>query len=111
MSQKEVAIVGRNNTKAAVTGQEELLIRINSVNANDTSIIRTHNILRETLAGTIVNPYSFSIANVGSATGTVETMNLNPGEIINFDAGALNNKFGTITYDPTGTEFLITWVS
>jgi hypothetical protein len=26
MSQKEVAIVGRNNTKAAVTGQEELLV-------------------------------------------------------------------------------------
>ena len=31
MSQREVAIVGRNNTKAAVTGQEELLVKINSI--------------------------------------------------------------------------------
>ncbi len=34
MSQREVAIVGRNNTKAAVTGQEELLVKINSTNPN-----------------------------------------------------------------------------
>ncbi len=111
MSQREVAIVGRNNTKAAGTGQEELLVKINSVNSNDTSTTRTHNILRDTLAGTIVEPYSFSIANVGAVAGTVEGMYLNPGEIINFDAGSLNNKFSTVTYDPTGSEFLITWVS
>ena len=32
MSQKQVAIVGHNNTRAAVTGQEELLVKINSSN-------------------------------------------------------------------------------
>lgn len=34
MSQKEVAIVGNNNTKAAITGANELLIRINSLAAS-----------------------------------------------------------------------------
>lgn len=72
---------------------------------------RTHNIRRTSIAGTIVRPYSFSIANVGIANGTVEGETLAPGETINFDAGVLNNKFGTINYDPTGTKFLITWVS
>jgi hypothetical protein len=30
MPQLETAIVGRNNTKAAVTGQNELLVKVNS---------------------------------------------------------------------------------
>jgi hypothetical protein len=30
MPQKEVAIVGHNNTKAAVTGQQELLVKVNN---------------------------------------------------------------------------------
>jgi hypothetical protein len=73
---------------------------------------RTHNIRRTSVAGTIVRPFSFSIANVGSANGTVEGATLAPGETINFDAGVLNNKFGIINYDPTtgGTDFLITYV-
>lgn len=33
MPQKEVAIVGHNNTKAAVTGQQELLVKVNSTSA------------------------------------------------------------------------------
>lgn len=72
---------------------------------------RTHNIKRTSIAGTIVKPYSFSIANVGTTDGTVEGETLAPGETINFDAGVLNNKFGTINYDPAGAKFLITWVS
>ncbi len=74
------------------------------------SATRTHNIRRTSVAGTIVRPYSFSIANVGTANGTVEGATLAPGETINFDAGVLNNNFGNVSYDPTGTEFLITWV-
>lgn len=73
--------------------------------------IKTHNIKRDTLPGTIVKPFSFSIANVGSAPGEVEGIVLAPGEIVNYDAGALNNQFDTVTYDATGTTFLITWVS
>jgi len=74
------------------------------------SATRTHNIRRTSVAGTIVRPYSFSIANVGTANGTVEGATLAPGETINFDAGVLNNNFGNVNYDPTGTEFLITYV-
>ena len=72
---------------------------------------RTHNVRRDTLPGIIVRPYSFSIANVGSAPGEVEGVVLAPGEIVNYDAGALNNQFGEVAYDATGTTFLITWVS
>jgi hypothetical protein len=74
------------------------------------SATRTHNIRRTSVAGTIVRPYSFSIANVGTANGTVEGATLAPGETINFDSGVLNNNFGNVNYDPTGTEFLITYV-
>jgi hypothetical protein len=76
-----------------------------------TNQTRTHNIAREISSGTIVRPFSFSIANVGSGSGTVEGKTLAPGEIINYDAGVLNNTFDTVTYDATGTTFLITWVS
>lgn len=116
--------MGRDNTQAAVTGQEELLVRIGSLNTQDTTISsilgylaalesqeRAPNVRRDTLPGNISKPYSFSIANVGTANGTVEGAILKPGEIVNFDAGALNNAFGSATYDATGTEFLITWIS
>lgn len=73
--------------------------------------VRTPNILRVDTAGSIPKSYSFSIANVGNATGTVSGTNLLPGEVINFDAGVLNNGFGTVNYDATGTTFLITYVS
>jgi hypothetical protein len=72
---------------------------------------RTHNILRVSAPGTIVRPYSFSIANVGSANGTLEGKIIAPGEVVNYDAGVLNNSFELVTYDATDTTFLITWVS
>jgi hypothetical protein len=98
---------------------EEILTLLTQIESDTTKIsnflgpaTRTHNIRRTSAAGTIVKPYSFSIANVGTANGTVEGATLAPGETINFDAGVLNNDFGTINYDPTtgGTEFLITYV-
>jgi len=39
MPQLETAIVGKNNTKAGVTGQNELLVRVNSTVNQDTVII------------------------------------------------------------------------
>jgi len=33
------------------------------------------------------------------------------GTTINYDAGALNNTLNGISYDATGTAFLITWIS
>jgi hypothetical protein len=77
---------------------------------NTTPASRTANIRRYVGAGSITRPYSFSIANVGAANGTVLTHTLKPNEIINYDAGALNNEFQVITFDATGTEFLVTWV-
>ena len=37
MSQREVAIVGKNNTRALVTGQEELLVKVNTIGPVDLS--------------------------------------------------------------------------
>ena len=76
-----------------------------------TAKVRTHNIQRVSAPGTIIKPYSFSIANVGSANGTLEGEIIAPGEVVNYDAGVLNNQFDLVTYDATDTTFLSTWVS
>jgi hypothetical protein len=95
----------------SLKGLQQIVDALASLNTGILSQTRTHNIRRDTLPGTIVRPFSFSIANVGSANGEVEGVVLAPGEIVNYDAGALNNSFDTVTYDATGTTFLITWVS
>ena len=56
------------------------------------------------------NVYSFSIANVGSAAGTVEGVSLPAGSTINYDAGVLNNVLDGVDYNATGTTFLITYI-
>jgi len=137
MPQLEVAIVGRNNTKAAVTGQNELLVKINSVDpgsglateatllnvdsniadksGNTTAQLRIPYFTRVTDAGhlsSIVSDiYSVSVANVGTANGTVLGTILKPSEILNFDAGSLNHYFNSFAYDATGTEFMISYIS
>lgn len=72
---------------------------------------RNASIRRYTNSSTISNAYSISIANVGAANGTVNGQNLAPGEIVTWDAGVLNNTLNTVSFDATGTEFLITWIS
>jgi len=52
--------------------------------------------------------YSLSIANTGAADGLVNGASIPAGTILNFDAGVLNHKLGSITYDTTNTTFLIT---
>jgi hypothetical protein len=56
--------------------------------------------------------YSISVANVGTATGTVNGTDLKTGEIINLEAGSPNNVFAAnyVALNATGTEFLITTV-
>lgn len=95
----------------SLQGLQQIVDALASVNTGILSQTRTHNIRRDILPGIIVRPYSFSIANVGTGNGTVEGVSLAPGEIVNYDAGALNNQFGEVAYDATGTTFLITWVS
>lgn len=65
---------------------------------------------RTSTSGTIPKPYSFSVANVGSANGTVMGVTLAPGEVVNYDAGVLNNQFDSVAYNATNTTFLITYV-
>jgi hypothetical protein len=73
---------------------------------------RVPNIVRTTNApGTIPKCYSFSIANVGLADGTYKGITIAPGEVVNFDAGVLNNGFAATIYDATGTTFLITYIT
>jgi hypothetical protein len=127
MSQREIAITGKNNTKAAVTGQEELLVRVNSVSSttglateatlqaietNTTGVARTPGFLRATGSdGTIAaGTFSMSFASVGTANAIVGGIILKPGETINFDAGALNNTLGPVAYNTTtnaGAELII----
>jgi hypothetical protein len=77
--------------------------------SNTTSIVITPSIIRATGAGTIAaGAYSFSVANVGSLSGVLLGVTIKPGEVINFDAGSLNNTYGAVSYDGTGTELLIT---
>jgi hypothetical protein len=128
MPQLEVAIVGRNNTKAAVTGQNELLVKINSVDpgldlATEATLkqvkLNTDPQQRKAYVERVSTPwtstediFSFSVANVGTGNGTVQTATIKPGEIVNFDASSLNNFFpiGSVVADGTGTELLITWI-
>lgn len=82
--------------------------------SNIESKTRTPNAIRVTGSGTIPGtPHSVSIANVGAANGAALGVALNKGETITFDAGDVNNTLAasSITYDATGTEFLIIYIS
>jgi hypothetical protein len=70
---------------------------------------RTPVILSDTGAGGISVTYGFSIANVGAASGTVNGVTIPAGTTVNF-APDKNNSLSGITYDATGTTFLITWI-
>jgi hypothetical protein len=57
--------------------------------------------------------FSFSVANVGTGNGTVLGTTIKPGEIVNYDASAMNNYFAenSITASGAGTELLISWIT
>jgi hypothetical protein len=85
---------------------------LNLVNGSSNGAARTTNIVRPSTGGTIsTGTYSVSIANAGSSNGTVKGVTLKPGEVINLDAGAINNTLDAINYDATGTEFLIAYTN
>lgn len=123
MSQREVAIVGSNNTKAKVTGQEELLVKVNSINnsvvANIIGAVRSAYSRRESgTSNTIpVNVYSISFASTGTANAQISTNGggdyiiLKPGETVSYNAGDINNYFavGTFAFDTTlaNSELLV----
>lgn len=85
---------------------------INSLTGVTTGASRATHIERPTADGSIAaGTYSVSISNVGSGNGLVKATTLKPGEVVNFDAGAINNTLDAIDYDATGTEFLIVYIS
>ena len=57
------------------------------------------------------NVYSMSIANVGASAGVLNGVSVPPGATLNFDAGVLNNTLSQMSYDATGTTFIITYIS
>jgi hypothetical protein len=54
--------------------------------------------------------YSVSIANVGAAAGIVNGVSIPAGTVLNFDGG-FNNLLDPISYNASGTTFIITSIS
>jgi len=89
---------------------------LDAIETNTTGVARTPGILRPTTSGNVNTAaaifFSVSVANVGSANGTVLSgVTIKPGEVLNFSADAINNFFTSFAYDATGTEFVITYIS
>jgi len=130
MALREVTVIYKG-TPLKITGEQAALVSLTNaqqeviagiaadiaqIEVNTTSALRTPNAIRTSGSGNVntVRPtfYSVSVANVGTADGTIlgGTV-LKSGEIINFDSGSLNNTFNSFAYDATGTEFIITFIS
>ena len=78
-----------------------------------TGVSRTPTFLRPTgTNGTISagTTFSMSFASVGTANAIVGGITLKPGETLSFDAGAINNTLGAVTYNTltnAGAELII----
>jgi hypothetical protein len=90
---------------------DRIIDTLEDINSKLVSVQRKAFVLNTSTTGNVPSCYSFSIANVGSAAGTVNTVSIPAGTTINFDAGALNNTLTGATYDATGTTFLITYIT
>lgn len=106
MPNKEITIAGGpNNTKAMVTGQQELLVKVSNQTLG-TPI--SANLTRRTDSGTIDKVLSASFANVGTVDIYVLGTIVKPSETISFDAG-IGNYYETIAFDTAGGEVLIAY--
>lgn len=80
-------------------------------------LLRTTGMIRPTNSGNVNTTagstfFSVSVANVGSANGTILAgVTIKPGEVLNFSADAINNFFDSFAYNATGTEFIIIYVA
>lgn len=85
---------------------------VTNINTNLSPVLRTPRIATvvNTTGSTPAGAFSFSIANVGSASGLVDGEVLPAGVTINYDGGTLNNTLDTILFDATGTTFVVTWI-
>lgn len=93
------------------TAISDILLSLQQIETNTTGVARTPNFLRPSgSSGTVAaGVFSMSFASVGTANATVGGITLKPGETINFDAGALNNTLGAVTYSTVtaGAELII----
>lgn len=91
---------------------DDILALLNNIDSYLTSAERTPNIISATGAGaTPANIFSLSISNVGSGDGVINGVTLPSGATINFDGGMLNNTLSQLSYNATGTTFIITYIS
>jgi hypothetical protein len=92
---------GLSDSFANLVNIFNLLLQIKQLSAATT-------ITRPTTSGTInTGQLSVSIANVGTANGTVKGVTLKPGETVSFSGGGIATVLDAIAYNATGTEFLI----
>jgi len=90
-------------------GLQQSIDELIDIQSELSSVIVTPSLIRATGVGAIAaGAYSFSVANTGLLDGILLGVVIRPGEVISFDAGALNNTYGVVSYDGTGTELLIT---
>lgn len=85
---------------------------INTASGGGTPQTLTPTLARVTNSGTVsTGTKSVSIYNAGGSDGTVLGVTLKPGEIVDYQVGQDTNGLGPVTYDATGTEFLIAKLS
>ena len=134
MPQLQAAIVGHNNTRAAVTGQEELLVRVNSIapssGTQDVNIvtsqlaveIKPNIIISSGDVATLISVKTLSISFASNGTaaalitfdGGSNYVSIPAGTTVNMDAGVLGNYYqaGTFGYDTAtnaGASLIITY--
>ena len=96
--------------------QHKVLLGLHAI-ANNTSVVtpamRIPTVTSHIGIGAVPSgTYSFSIANVGASAGTVNgIVSLPAGVTLNFDAGGAGNTLDGISFDATGTTFIITKIT
>ena len=96
------------NTNATAVNTAAISVDTGNIATNTAGVVRTPTMIRTSTSGTIAaGKRSVSISNAGNANASVLGANLLPGEVVNFDAGALKDTLGAITYNGTGTDLLI----
>ena len=91
---------------------DSIISLLSEINTKLRADSRTPGLLSVTGSGaTPANVYSISIANVGAAAGVIDGVSIPAGTVLNFDGGVLNNTVTPMSYNATGTTFLITYLA
>ena len=78
--------------------------------APPTPQVRAPHAYNDTSSGTVPGSnYGISIANVGTADGNVDGAVLKPGYTVSFSPTSIDT-LDSLSYDATGTKFLITYI-